>query len=112
MLTADLGTGYDLAVISQICHMFSPGENRLLLRRTAAALVPGGRLALVDFVLDEDRTAPRPGVVFALNMLVATPAGSTYTEGEYEAWLAEAGFVEPAYFPLQGPASLIVARRA
>lgn len=113
MLAAEYGSGYDLVVISQICHMFSPDENRLVFKKTADSLAPGGRIAIVDFVVDEERTSPRPGVVFALNMLVGTRAGSTYTQSEYARWLAEAGFVDPSEHPLhgQGPATLIVARR-
>jgi hypothetical protein len=45
-----------------------------------------------DFILDPDRTSPKQAALFALNMLVGTPHGSTYTEAEYEAWLRGAGF--------------------
>jgi hypothetical protein len=39
-----------------------------------------------------DRTSPPQAVLFALNMLVGTEAGSTYGEAEYASWLDAAGF--------------------
>ena len=42
-LRADsFGAGYDLVFLSAICHMLSAEENRDLLRRSYAALAPGG----------------------------------------------------------------------
>lgn len=107
LLKDEFGSGYDLALLSSICHMFSPEENRDLLRRTFRALVPGGRVVIRDFILEPDKTAPKWAVLFALNMLVATRGGATYTEAEYSSWLSEAGFVS-----IERPQSdLILARR-
>ncbi|MBI4873798.1 MAG: methyltransferase domain-containing protein [Acidobacteria bacterium] len=90
--TDEFGAGYDLILLSAICHMLSAGENRDLLRRCGRALAPGGRVLIRDFILDPGRTSPVPAALFALNMLVATRGGSTYTLAEYTAWLEEAGF--------------------
>ena len=105
------GTGYDLALLSAICHMLGPDEVRDLFRRVHAALVPGGRLVIQDHVMAEDRTAPRAGALFAVNMLVGTPSGGTYTEAEYAAWLGEAGFTGIRRVALTGPNDLMVAVR-
>lgn len=88
----ELGQGYDLVLLSAICHMLSPEENRDLFARCQRALVPQGRVVIRDFVLEADKTAPRNGALFALNMLVGTPGGSSYSQDEYTAWLHEAGF--------------------
>jgi len=74
-----LGQDYDLALVSAICHMLSPEENCDLLRQCHAALTPGGRIVIQDFILEPDKTAPRWGAVFAVNMLVGTRDGSSYT---------------------------------
>jgi SAM-dependent methyltransferase len=87
-----IGTGYDLVFMSAVIHSNSPDENRLLFRKAAEALVPGGRLVVVDFLMEEDRSGPPQAALFALNMLVGTPAGDTYTESEVRSWMAEAGF--------------------
>ena len=105
------GVGYDLALLSAICHMLGPDENRDLLGRVFAALSPGGRVAIQDHVMAEDRTAPRAGALFAVNMLVGTPQGGTYTESEYRAWLGEVGFTQIERVKLGGPNDLIVAVR-
>ena len=84
--------GYDLILVSAICHMLDEADNRDLFRRCARALAPAGRLVIRDFVLEPDRTAPLEATLFALNMLTATPHGNVYTEAEYRSWLQEAGF--------------------
>jgi len=103
------GEGYDLILVSAICHMLDEAENRDLLRRCAQALAPGGRLVIRDFILDPDRTTPRDGALFAVNMLVGTRGGGTYTEAEYLAWLGEAGLGEVTR--LEGAEQVLVARK-
>jgi DNA-binding CsgD family transcriptional regulator len=91
MLTADFGEGYDLVLLSAVCHMWGEDDNRSLIKRCAQALVPGGHLVIREFILDEDRTAPPFAAIFAINMLVGTEHGNSYTEGEYRTWMTEAG---------------------
>lgn len=108
----DFGSGYDLVLLSAICHMLGPEENRDLLRRASEALVPGGRIAIHDHVMDADRTSPRAGALFAVNMLVGTPNGSTFSEAEYRQWLEQAGFADIRHVPLPGPNHLMIARKS
>jgi len=109
-LCADkFGEGYDLVFVSAICHMLGAEENKDLLKRCFEALAPKGRVVIQDFILDPDGTAPKSATLFALNMLVGTRAGSTYTEAEYTAWLREAGFQEVRHIHLPGPSGLIIA---
>ncbi len=106
-----LGKDYDLVFVSAICHMLSPAENRDLLRRIHQALVKGGRVVIQDFILEPDKTAPKVAALFALNMLVGTAAGSTYSEPEYQEWLSGAGFHEIRRVSLPGPAGLMIGVR-
>ena len=85
--------GHDLALISAIIHQNSPGENLDLYRKVFRALVPGGRIIIRDHIMDPDRTRPRDGAIFAVNMLVATRGGNTYTFEEIHTGLVQAGFV-------------------
>lgn len=92
-LTVDeFGQGYDLILLSAICHMLDPEQNLDLFRRCHRALAPGGRIVIRDFILEPDKTAPKWVALFAVNMLVGTKGGSTYTEAEYRSWLTGAGF--------------------
>lgn len=89
---AALPPGHDLAWLSAIVHSWGPSGNTALFRKVHDALVPGGRIVIRDHVMSSDRTAPRAGALFAVNMLVGTEEGGTFTFGELAAWLAEAGF--------------------
>jgi cyclopropane fatty-acyl-phospholipid synthase-like methyltransferase len=112
MLHDPLGENYDLILLSAICHMFSAEENRALFRRAYAALAPAGRLVVQDFILEPDKTAPRFAALFALNMLVGTRAGSSYSEPEYADWLGQAGFGEVRRVRLAGPSGLMIATKS
>jgi SAM-dependent methyltransferase len=89
-----LPRGADLVWLSAIIHQNSPDENRALYRRAAEALEPGGRVLIRDIVMDESHTWPVAGALFAVNMLVATPGGGTYTLAEIRADLQSAGFAD------------------
>jgi SAM-dependent methyltransferase len=106
-----LGRGFNLVLVSAICHMLSPDENRDLLRRCGDALVAGGKIVIQDFILEPDKTAPKQAALFALNMLVGTRSGSCYNEEEYASWLREAGFQDVRRVRLPGPSGLMVAVR-
>jgi (2Fe-2S) ferredoxin len=106
----DLGTGYDLVLVSAICHMLGPDENRDLFARARKALVSGGRVVVQDFIVDDSGTSPAQAALFALNMLVGTESGGTWSEAEYAAWLHEAGFADVRRVPLAGPSDLVIAR--
>ncbi len=111
-LTTDaFGQGYDLIVVCMICHMLSPAQNRDLFRRIFDALEPAGRIAMQDFILEPDKTAPREGALFSLNMLTGTEGGASYSELEYTAWLEEAGFSEIRKIGLPMPSALMIGRR-
>ncbi|HUT01198.1 MAG TPA: methyltransferase [Phycisphaerae bacterium] len=93
---AALPAGADLAWVSAIVHMNSRAQNRELFGKVHAALVPGGRILLRDVVMDASRTDPPGGAMFAVNMLVNTPGGGTFTLGELSEDLSAAGFAAPA----------------
>lgn len=88
----ELPGGHDLALLSAIIHQNSPSQNLALYRRAFRALAPGGRIVIRDHIMQPDRTQPRRGAVFAINMLVSTDGGGCYTFEEVRAGLAKAGF--------------------
>jgi len=90
----ELPKGCDLALLSAIIHQNSPEENLELYSKIRQALVPGGKVLIRDHVMDESRTAPPAGAMFALNMLVNTRGGDTYTFDEVKETLEKAGFVD------------------
>ena len=106
----DLGTGYDLVFLSAIVHSNGDEENRQLMRRCASALRPGGQIVIQDFVMTPGRTEPARGALFALNMLVNTPNGDTYTQAEIASWLEAAGFGDIGQSDLPGGVTQIIGR--
>lgn len=91
-LSDDIGKGYDLILISQILHAYSEKENITLLKKSRAALNPGGRVAIQEFFIAPDRTTPPESALFSVNMLVNTEGGRCYAPSEMKKWLKAAGF--------------------
>lgn len=90
-----LPAGADYAWLSAIIHQHSREESRTLFQNIHAALQPGGRIAIRDVVMQPGRTRPVFGALFALNMLVNTERGGTFTFDEIAADLQAAGFHNP-----------------
>lgn len=106
----DLGTGYDVVLLTNFLHHFDATTCETLLRRVAASLAPAGRAVTLDFVPNDDRVSPPPTARFALTMLATTAAGDAYTFREYESMLTRAGFARSTLHALpESPQSLIVA---
>ena len=91
----ELPRGADLAWISAIVHQHSRRHNRDLFGKVHRALEPGGWIAIRDIVMEPNRTQPAEGALFAVNMLVNTESGGTFTFEEFVEDLKAAGFVEP-----------------
>jgi hypothetical protein len=91
----DLPQGADFAWVSAIVHQQSREHNRQLLAKVHAALESGGTIAVRDIVMQPCRTRPQAGALFAINMLVNTEGGGTFTFDELAEDLQAAGFVDP-----------------
>ncbi len=84
--------GHDLAFLSAIIHQNSHEQNVALYRNVFGALDPGGRIIVRDYAMSSDRTQPASGAMFAINMLVNTQEGNSYTFDEIKGGLEKAGF--------------------
>jgi len=112
MHDVDFGTGYDVAILGHIVHGEGEKASRSLLKKVAAALAPGGKIAIAEFLVNAERTGPPMPLFFAINMLVNTEQGDTYSFEEISQWLAETGFTNPRRIDPGGPGSVIVAQKA
>ena len=108
----DLGKDYRAAVLGHILHSFGEKRNRALLAKVRQALAPGGTIAIAEFLVDEARAAKTNALIFAVNMLVNTEDGGTYSFSEIAGWLEEAGFENVRTMEAPGPSPLILADRA
>lgn len=111
LASADFGTGHDLATLGHILHSEGETRSRTLLKKTFGALNSGGTIAIQEFLVNADRTGPVNGLIFAVNMLVNTDEGDTYSFEEISSWLTDAGFVNARQLPAPGPSPLILATK-
>jgi predicted O-methyltransferase YrrM len=84
--------GHDLAFVSAVIHQNSPEQNLDLFHKVFRSLNRRGRIIIRDHVMDPDRIHPKEGAIFAVNMLLGTSGGSTYTYDEIKTALSQAGF--------------------
>ena len=98
----DFGTEYDLVLLTNFLHHFSPAACETLLRKIHQCLIPGGLVLTLEFVPNDDRITPPPVAEFGLIMLATTPEGDAYTLKEYERMFRAAGFARTELHPVPG----------
>lgn len=98
---------FDAIYLGHTSHMYGPEENRMLFRQMRYSLAPGGLLMIRDYLRGESKDA----ALFAINMLVLTPGGDTFTAGQYQEWLAGAGYVGIEYVPVPGRETHLIQAR-
>ena len=111
MLEANFGSGYDIATLGHILHSEGEDRSRELLRKIFRALKSGGTIAIAEWLVNEDRTKPLPSLMFAVQMLVNTEKGDTFSFNEIKNWLEEAGFKKVRKLEAPGPSPLVLATK-
>lgn len=111
LATVDFGHDHNVITIGHILHSEGVERSKKLLRKCFDALAPGGTIAIQEFLVNRDRTGPPMGLIFAINMLVNTDSGDTWSFEEISAWLKEAGFINPRQLDSPGPSPLILATK-
>jgi SAM-dependent methyltransferase len=99
------GVGYDVVLLVNFLHHFEPAMVEAVLQKVYQALRDRGRVAILEFIPNEDRISPRVPAAFSMMMLATTPHGDAYTFSEYERVLRDVGFasselhdLQPTYF--------------
>lgn len=108
----DFGGPYKMALVTNFLHHFDVQTNEAFLRKLRAALVPGGKVVVLDFVPNEDRISPPIPASFSLVMLAGTKAGDAYTLRELQKMLGNAGFTDVELDALPGQMGQIVSANA
>ena len=83
---------YDIVFVSNLLHIYKPGENRKILKKCWDSLLKKGIVVIQEFVLNSAKTQPLFGTLFSLNMLMGTHRGSSYSYVEMKEWLKDVGF--------------------
>lgn len=106
---AEFGTDeYDFALLGHICHSEGAEWSRRLIRKSFRALRENGRLLIMDYVPDEERKSAQMPLLLALNALLGTEEGNTFTFSEYEQWLSASGFGEVRTLLVDGGSPVIM----
>jgi 2-polyprenyl-3-methyl-5-hydroxy-6-metoxy-1,4-benzoquinol methylase len=105
---ADFGQGHAIATLGHILHSEGEERSRQLLRKTFDALTPGGTIAIAEILVDAERRSAVPALIFAVNMLVNSDQGDTFTFDEIRSWLHDAGFERVRTVEAPGLAPLLI----
>ena len=111
MLEANFGSGYDIAILGHILHSEGEVRSRRLLKKIFRALKSGGTIAIAEWLVNDDRTKPLPSLMFAVQMLVNTEKGDTFSFNQIKTWLEEAGFKKVRKLEAPGPSPLVLATK-
>ena len=98
-----IGSGFDVVWISHLLHSEGPETCTAIVAKAVAALNDGGLLLVQEFILDDKRDAPLHPALFSLNMLIGTPSGQAYSQGELRNMMTEAGLQDVGLLPIQLP---------
>jgi 2-polyprenyl-3-methyl-5-hydroxy-6-metoxy-1,4-benzoquinol methylase len=109
--SVDYGRDHDIALMTNFLHHYDIPTCTTLLRKVAGAMKPGGRLAILEFVPNDDRVTPPAAAAFSLTMLAGTPGGDAYTLAELRRMSEDAGFRNVAIHSLPSPQNVITATR-
>jgi ubiquinone/menaquinone biosynthesis C-methylase UbiE len=111
ILEADFGSDYDIATLGHILHSEGEERSRELLKKTFHALKPGGVIAIAEWLVNNERTEPTHALMFAVQMLVNSEKGDTFSFNEIKGWLEDAGFKKVRKLEAPGPSPLILATK-
>src|SRR6478672_182138 len=111
LLQANFGSGYDIATLGHILHSEGEKRSRELLKKTFRALKGGGVIAIAEWLVNNERTEPTHALMFAVQMLVNSEKGDTFSFSEIKSWLGEAGFEKVRKLDAPGPSPLILATK-
>jgi len=111
LLEANFGNGYDIATLGHILHSEGEERSQRLLKKVFRALRPGGTIAIAEWLVDDERTEPLPSLMFAVQMLVNTEKGDTFSFNEIKKWLEDAGCKKVRKLDAPGPSPLILATK-
>jgi ubiquinone/menaquinone biosynthesis C-methylase UbiE len=111
LLQANFGTGFDIATLGHILHSEGEDRSRKLLKKTFRALKSGGVIAIAEWLVNDQRTEPLHALMFAVQMLVNTEKGDTFSFNEIKSWLEDAGFKKVRRLEAPGPSPLVLATK-
>lgn len=107
----EFGRGqFDIAILGHICHCVGEQKTKRLLDKLRHGLKPDGYVLIVEFIADDERATTVLPLLFAINMLVQTEDGDSFTLAEYRKWLKQSGYRKFETIEASSFSPLIVAK--
>lgn len=105
---------YDICTLGHILHSEGWELSKQLVQKCFEALKPGGTLVIAEMIPNDQRTAPPPPLLFAVNMFLMTETGCVFSEAELRDLLNTSGFTGFKRLPMEGVACppVVIAKRA
>ena len=107
----ELPGGFDMVFLSAIIHSNSLEVNQDLIKKCFKSLNSNGKIIIQDWIMNNDRTQPTSGAIFAINMLVGTDAGDCFTDQEVTDMLLAAGFENISRIEFESGLSQVIAQK-
>lgn len=98
-----LDSKFDAAWLSHILHGEGPDMAENIIARAVAALNPGGKIFIHDFILDNTMDGPLFPALFSLNMFIRTQQGQSYSEQQLVDMLTRQGIKNIVRLDFTGP---------
>lgn len=99
---AELKQEYDVVWLSHVIHGENPENSQQLIDKAVSSLKPGGLIMVHDYYMNDDMSGPLHPALFALNMLLVTKEGRSYSQNETIQFLEKAGVKDIKHTGFEG----------
>src|SRR5262245_1759386 len=99
----------DLITMGMILHDWNLEKKMHLIRAAYDALPPGGALAAIEALIDDDRRENVQGLMMSLNMLIEFGDAFDFSGADFRGWCSKVGFKRFEVIHLVGPSSAAIA---
>lgn len=108
ILDVGFGHGHAIATLGHIVHSEGEVRSRQLFKKVFDALAPAGTIVIAEILVDAERKTALPALLFAVNMVVSSDHGDTFSLPEIADWLHAAGFEDVRTIEVPGLAPLLI----
>lgn len=99
----------DVITMGNILHDWGTKDKKMLIKKAYDALPKGGALAVIENIIDDNRSENVFGLLLSLNMLIETAEGYDFSASDFNELAKDVGFKKIAIMPLTGPSSAAIA---
>ena len=84
-----LENGYKIVATAHKCR-----ANEDLVKKCYNSLNPGGKIVFQGWIMNDEKTEPFQGAIYAINMLLVVEGGDGYSENEVSSRMKNTGFTD------------------